>query len=96
MDKMNPKPTSLRADAPAPRRDTKSIGCEHGEVTLDRLERALTAISYAIMLDGPIYAPYLEWLEHEIAALHARNDVMSRARKYLDQAVVVVALKAIA
>jgi hypothetical protein len=54
-------------------------------VTLERLERALAAISYAILLDGPIYAPYLERLEREIAAWHAKEDVVSRARQYLEQ-----------
>jgi hypothetical protein len=52
-------------------------------VTLERFERALAAISYAIVLDGPIYAPVLERLEREIAAMHASEDVVSRARQHL-------------
>ena len=55
------------------------------EVTLERLERALVAISYAILLDGPVYAPVLDRLEREIAAMRASEDVVSRARKYLDR-----------
>jgi hypothetical protein len=55
------------------------------EVTLARLERALATVAYAILLDGPIYAPILERLEREIAAWHAREDVVSRARQYLTQ-----------
>jgi len=55
------------------------------EVTLERLERARAAISYAILLDGPIYAPVLERLEREIAAMHAKEDTVSRARQYLEQ-----------
>jgi hypothetical protein len=56
-----------------------------GEVTLVRLERALAAISYAIMLDGPIYAPILERLEREIAALRADEDTVARARQYVER-----------
>jgi hypothetical protein len=61
-------------------------GAKHNdqEVTLERLERARTAISYAIMLDGPVYAPYLERLEREIAAMRAKEDVVSRAKQYLE------------
>jgi hypothetical protein len=56
---------------------------DHQEVTLDRLEHALAAISYAILLDGPVYAPVLDRLEREIAAMRASEDAVSRARKYL-------------
>jgi hypothetical protein len=55
------------------------------EVTIERLERALVAISYAIQLDGAVYAPVLERLEREIAAIHANEDAVSRARQYLEQ-----------
>jgi hypothetical protein len=54
-------------------------------VTLERLEWALAAISYAILLDGPVYAPVLDRLEREIAALRASEDVVSRAQQYLEQ-----------
>jgi hypothetical protein len=37
------------------------------------------------MIDGAIYAPILERLEREIAAWHASEDVVSRARQYLGQ-----------
>jgi hypothetical protein len=57
--------------------------CE--DVTLVRLERALAAISYAILLDGPIYAPFMERLEREIAAMRAKEDAVSRARQYLER-----------
>jgi hypothetical protein len=70
-------------------------------VTLERLERALAAISYAILLDGPVYAPIMERLEREIAAWHAKDDIVSRARQHLtrfqDQAAISSgSLKAIA
>jgi len=55
------------------------------EVTIERLERALLAISYAIQLDGSVYAPVLERLEREIAAMRANADAVSRARQYLEQ-----------
>lgn len=55
------------------------------DVTIERLERALAAISYAILLDGPIYAPVLERLEREIAAMRANEDAVSRARQHLEQ-----------
>jgi hypothetical protein len=58
---------------------------DHQEVTLERLELALAAISYAILLDGPIYAPVLERLEREIAAMRASEDVVSRARQHLER-----------
>ena len=61
------------------------IKTKSNEITLERLERALATISYAILLDGPIYAPILERLEREIAAWHASEDVVSRARQYLGQ-----------
>ena len=53
-------------------------------VTLERLERARAAICYAILKDGPIYGPVLVRLEQEIAAMQAKDDVVARARKYLD------------
>ena len=62
-----------------------SIKTKSDEITLERLERALATVSYAIMIDGAIYAPILERLEREIAAWHAREDVVSRARQYLGQ-----------
>jgi hypothetical protein len=55
------------------------------DLTIERLERALAAISYAILLDGPVYAPVLNRLEREIAALRASEDVVSRAQQYLEQ-----------
>lgn len=58
---------------------------EHDPVTIERLERALAAISYAILLDGPIYAPVLDRLEREIAAMRANEDAVSRARQYLER-----------
>ena len=55
------------------------------DVTLERLERALAAISYAIVLDGPVYASVLERLEREIAAYRAREDVVARALRNVER-----------
>lgn len=52
-------------------------------VTIERLERALAVVSYAITLDGAIYGPILDRLEREIAELRAGDDVVSRARRNL-------------
>ena len=59
---------------------------QHDEaVTLERLLKAQAAIAYAMTLDGAIYAPVFERLEHEIAARRAADDIMARARRCLDQ-----------
>ena len=54
-------------------------------VTPARLERALAAVSYAIVLDGPVYCPVLERLEREIAVHRDRADVMARAHRNVQQ-----------
>ena len=54
-------------------------------MTLERLERAVAVISYAIVQDGPVYAPVLERLEREIAAYCAREDVLARARRNIER-----------
>jgi hypothetical protein len=54
-------------------------------ITLGRLERALALVSYAIVQDGPVYAPVLERLEREIAAHHARDGIVARARRNLER-----------
>jgi hypothetical protein len=48
---------------------------------LARLERALAIVSYAIVLDGPAYGPFLQRLEGEIAAHRAQEDVVARAQR---------------
>jgi hypothetical protein len=55
------------------------------EITIERLERALALISFAIVQDGPVYAPILERIEREIAELRAGDDVVSRARRNLER-----------
>lgn len=54
------------------------------EVTLERLERARAAVAYAMTLDGAVYSPIFERLESEIAARHAADDIMARAKRCLD------------
>jgi hypothetical protein len=54
-------------------------------VTLERLLRAQAAVAYLMARDGPVYAPYFERLEREIAARRAADDVMARAKRFLDE-----------
>ena len=57
--------------------------CNTESITLGRLEAALAIIARAIVLDGPVYGPYLERLEREIAAFRASDDTVFRAHRYL-------------
>lgn len=58
---------------------------QHNEpVTLERLLRAQAAVAYLMARDGPVYAPYFERLEREIAAMRTADDVMARARRCLE------------
>ena len=49
-------------------------------VTLERLLRARAAIADTMTLDGAVYAPVLERLEGEIAAMRTADDVKARGR----------------
>jgi hypothetical protein len=57
---------------------------QSNEVTLEQLLQEQAAVAYCMMLDGPVYAPVFERYEREIAALLARDDAMSRARRILE------------
>jgi hypothetical protein len=57
---------------------------QHEDVTLQQLLQEQAAVAYCMAMDGPIYAPVLERYEREIAALLAREDAMSRARRILE------------
>jgi hypothetical protein len=54
------------------------------ELTVEQLLQEQAAVAYCMLMDGPIYAPILERYEREIAALIARDDAMSRARRILE------------
>jgi len=56
---------------------------QHEPVTLEQLLQEQAAVAYCMVLDGPIYAPYFERYEREIAAFVAREDAMGRARRVL-------------
>lgn len=56
----------------------------HREVTLEQLLQEQAAVAYCMVKDGPVYAPIFERYEREIAALIARDDAMSRARRILE------------
>ena len=53
-------------------------------MTLEQLLQEQAAVAYCMAMDGPVYAPVLERYEREIAALLARDDAMSRARRILE------------
>ena len=55
---------------------------DNGEVTLERLERALAIVAYVVVQHGKVYAPILERLEREVEAAR-RDDPVLRARKLL-------------
>ena len=57
---------------------------QNDDVTLQQLLQEQAAVAYAMAMDGPVYAPVLERYEREIAALLARDDAMSRARRILE------------
>ncbi len=53
-------------------------------ITIERLEAALDLVAEVmVMHDRPQFAPYIERLEREIAALRSTDDVMARARRRL-------------
>ncbi|MCA6098847.1 hypothetical protein [Bradyrhizobium australafricanum] len=55
-------------------------------VTAERLDAAIDLVSEVMVLHNrPCFAPYVERLERELAALQANNDVMTRARQRLEQ-----------
>ena len=57
---------------------------QNDDVTLQQLLQEQAAVAYAMAMDGAVYAPVLERYEREIAALLARDDAMSRARRILE------------
>jgi hypothetical protein len=57
---------------------------QHEDATLEQLLQEQAAVAYCMAMDGPVYAPVLERYECEIAALLAREDAMSRARRILE------------
>jgi hypothetical protein len=51
-------------------------------VTAARIESALDIVSEVMVLhERPQFAPYVDRLERELAALQSTNDVMARARR---------------
>lgn len=56
-----------------------------GEMTEEWLLNAINMVSFAIVQDGPVYAPILERLERELEIVRTKQDVVSRARRYLEQ-----------
>lgn len=55
-----------------------------GEVTVERLERAVAVSAYLLVLDGPKRAPLFERLERELAAMRQTEDTVERAKRLLE------------
>jgi hypothetical protein len=54
-------------------------------VTAARIESALDLISEVVVLHNrPQFAPYLDRLERELAAMQSEDDVMARARRRVE------------
>lgn len=54
-------------------------------VTAERLDDAIDLISEVMVRHNrPCFAPYVERLERELAALRSSDDVMARARRRLE------------
>lgn len=62
----------------------KGMALPDGEVTVERLERALAVVAYLIKLDGPKMAPLFERLERELAAMRQTEDTVGRAKRLLE------------
>lgn len=55
-----------------------------GEVSIERLERALALCAYLVVLDGPQLAPIFDRLERELAAAREKEDTVIRAKRLLE------------
>jgi hypothetical protein len=64
-------------------------------VTVERLERALVLLAYAMECDGPVYAPLFDKLEDELKTLRRQQDTVSRAKRLLASYSVAGGVKAI-
>ncbi|UVO35840.1 hypothetical protein KUL72_31705 [Bradyrhizobium arachidis] len=59
-------------------------GLPDGEVTVERLERAVAVCAYIVVLDGPKRAPLFERLERELAVMRQTEDTVERAKRLLE------------
>lgn len=57
---------------------------ESQPLTVERVERALLLIAFAMELDGEVYVPIYEKLEQELETLRRTRDTMERARQRLE------------
>jgi hypothetical protein len=55
-----------------------------GEVTMERLERALALCARLVVLDGPVAIPWFERIERELAAKRAEQNTVLRAKALLE------------
>lgn len=62
-----------------------TVKCRESQpLTVERVERALLLIAYAMELDGEVYVPIYEKLEQELEPLRRTRDTMERARQRLE------------
>jgi hypothetical protein len=54
------------------------------EVTIERIERALTVCARLVALDGPVAVPLFERLERELEAMRQPQDTVGRAKRLLE------------
>ncbi|OKO75950.1 hypothetical protein AC629_33475 [Bradyrhizobium sp. NAS80.1] len=54
------------------------------QITVERLERALAACAYVMVLDGPKLAPIFNRLERELEAVRETEDTVARAKRLLE------------
>jgi len=62
----------------------KTVNTFRKPLTIERLECALAAVAYMLILDGPVLAPLYEKLERELAVMRADQDTIGRAKKLLE------------
>lgn len=62
----------------------KEASLPDGELTVERLERALTVVAYLIERDGPVVVPLFERLERELAVMRQTQHTMERAKRLLE------------
>jgi hypothetical protein len=70
-----------------PRNETahmNTIIVPHQPVTIERLERALAAVAYMMVRDGPVLVPIFEKLERELARMKSDQDAIGRAKQLLE------------
>lgn len=53
--------------------------------TIERLERAVALLGYAVRVDGEVYQPLFNLMEQELQAEYRQRDLLGRVSMVLDQ-----------